>query len=308
MDVSPTTILCIEENPVNAGLIRGWLNQAKEFPHEIIWCATFQEGVDKLTQNDFDLILMDLVLPDSRADETFKHLKLMAAQTPVIIISAEDKMEAAIQAIRHGAQDFLLKGHINSVILMRSILFSIERHHAQRILQNQVFRDGPSGLESRSFFLHVSQKELEISRRNRTKHHLIVYRLEEMKDLFSLLGDNVRATLPRGIGKVLNQSFRVSDMITRLSENSYAILAINSGDVGSDVVIRQRLEDKLGDLKQIGHYGMSQFDPDNPKNIMEMMAEAEAELFLMQDLPRSHDSYTDKLHVLKWLLMEAEQP
>lgn len=124
-----TTI--IEDNPGDLLLLKtqleaaGWpLKNTKDI-------ATLSEAVENLKVHKPSVILIDLNLPDSNGLETFLTVQALAPEVPIIILSGTDDTPLSIQAVQAGAQDFLVKGEFEEKLLLKTILYSIERKKAQ---------------------------------------------------------------------------------------------------------------------------------------------------------------------------------
>ncbi len=88
---------------------------------------TLGEGLKRLAETRFDIVLLDLTLPDSRGIDTFHKLSEKHPLIPVIVISGVDDHDAVQTIIESGAQDYLVKGEISSKLLKRSILNALQR-------------------------------------------------------------------------------------------------------------------------------------------------------------------------------------
>jgi two-component system, cell cycle sensor histidine kinase and response regulator CckA len=127
-------ILLIEDNPGDAALIREMLRDAA---YGDVACAErLSAGLQLLQRQSFDLILLDLGLPDSSGMETFRRIQHENPDLPVIVLTGLTDEEIAIMAISQGAQDFLVKGRIEGELLGRAIRYAIERNRAQRLLSH----------------------------------------------------------------------------------------------------------------------------------------------------------------------------
>ena len=89
---------------------------------------TLAEGKERLEKEDFNVLVLDLGLPDSQGIETFLRMKNSAPSVPIVVMSGLDDETLAMQAVRGGAQDYLLKGKWDVEVLKRSINYAIERH------------------------------------------------------------------------------------------------------------------------------------------------------------------------------------
>lgn len=95
------------------------------------------EGIARLGVEGFDLVLLDLTLPDSRGLETFLYLRRNAPELPIIVLSGLEDEELALRAVREGAQDYLFKGQIEPNLLARAIRYAIERKRLETELSHQ---------------------------------------------------------------------------------------------------------------------------------------------------------------------------
>ncbi|MCF8099930.1 MAG: response regulator [Desulfarculaceae bacterium] len=124
-------ILLIEDNPGDALLIREYLKEAPDFTVEIQQAGTLDEGLSLLCERSYDLILLDLGLPDSNGLSTFKSLKSSAVKMPIIVLTGLDDIDVASESLRRGGQDYIWKNDLNPRSLAMAVRFSIERFEAQ---------------------------------------------------------------------------------------------------------------------------------------------------------------------------------
>ena len=89
---------------------------------------TLSEGLEAFLENKFDILLLDLMLPDSFGSNTIALINEKVKDTPIIIISGTEDENLALKSIKIGIQDYLVKGKINSSLLERSILYTLERY------------------------------------------------------------------------------------------------------------------------------------------------------------------------------------
>ena len=237
------------------------------------WALTLAAGLDRVAEEPFDILLLDLTLPDSEAAETFRAVRELATDHPIIIFSSNDDLEYAREAIRQGAQEYIVKGTINARILVRAVIFAIERHHAQRILQNRVAKDQLTGLDNRTFFFSVAEKELDIARRRNSHHCLILFKLTAVEALPVKLDPACQNELLVAVANAIRAQFRSSDLIARIDDMTFAVLALDSGRDGTGSV-RERLLGRLEDFQALGNVGVGLFDPGQQKGLRELLREA----------------------------------
>jgi DNA-binding response OmpR family regulator len=127
---SQVTVLLIEDNPDDATLVMEMISEVRGTPYKVEWADCLRIGKERLGAVNPGLILLDLSLTDSVGFETFSCVKQLAGEIPIIVLSGLDDELLATRAVRHGAQDYLIKGEINSQLLARAMRYAIERKEA----------------------------------------------------------------------------------------------------------------------------------------------------------------------------------
>jgi sigma-B regulation protein RsbU (phosphoserine phosphatase) len=130
-------VLLVEDNPGDARLIQELLIEARSARFETVVAARLSEAQEALAQGDFQLILLDLSLPDSQGIDTFHHTAAIAPSVPLIVLSGLDDEALALQTVKEGAQDYLVKGQVDPRSLARSIRYAMERVAAERALEEE---------------------------------------------------------------------------------------------------------------------------------------------------------------------------
>lgn len=121
-------VLLIEDSPEYAGLVQQWLVAAGgEVAFNLNWTDTLADGLDRLAQGVVDVALLDLGLPDSYGAETYVAIHAHAPNLPVIILSSADSESLALQLIREGADDYLVKSTCTGELLVRTVRYAVIR-------------------------------------------------------------------------------------------------------------------------------------------------------------------------------------
>ena len=120
-------VLLIEDNPSDAHLIQAILGEAAQEGFVIERAERLTDGIRRLTAAGIDSVLLDLSLPDSHGLETFSRLHAEAPGVPIIVLSGLEDETVAVSAVHQGAQDYLVKGHVDGHVLVRAIRYAIER-------------------------------------------------------------------------------------------------------------------------------------------------------------------------------------
>lgn len=125
-------VLLIEDNEDDAILARRDLARSRRCYFSVEWEPTLAAGTDRLTRGGIDVVLLDLSLPDCTGIETFERLWTRFRNVPTIVLTGHDDEDTAVQTVRLGAQDYLVKGQMQGDSLARAIAYAIERQHATR--------------------------------------------------------------------------------------------------------------------------------------------------------------------------------
>jgi len=161
-------VLIIEDNPQDLRLIEEMLREVKTPSFELVGSNKLKDGLKHLVNDIFDILLLDLNLPDSTGLDTFASVYEQAPEIPIVILSGFNDEETAIRAVREGAQDYLVKGQVSSLLLSRSISYAIERKLIEdelirhRYYLNELVEKRTEELEETNRFLHEEIKEKEI--------------------------------------------------------------------------------------------------------------------------------------------------
>lgn len=137
MNASPIRVLFIEDSQLEAVRIRHILKQSSNSDFSLECCDQLTTGLARLAKGAIDVVLLDLILPDSEGLETFLRVHKMAGSVPVVILTGLDDQRLAVTAMQEGAEDFLVKGEVNGHGLVRSLRYAMERSH-RREMESQL--------------------------------------------------------------------------------------------------------------------------------------------------------------------------
>ena len=133
-------ILLIEDNPGDIRLIREMLIEASNDKFNFTIKENLKDGIDSLLNNGFKIILLDLSLPDSLGLDSLNRILKVKPKIPIIVLTGTNDQIIAVNAVKSGAQDYLVKGMVNKTLLERSIYYAIERYRIQTELFDSELR------------------------------------------------------------------------------------------------------------------------------------------------------------------------
>jgi len=135
-------ILLVEDNPGDARIVQEFLNEEDTIAFKLFHVDCLSKGLSILSSSNMNVILCDLGLPDSNGIESFNALHKANSKIPIIVFTGMNESDLGLSAIKMGADDFLVKGHTNKQLLIRSIKYAIERkksENRQKIIFQTLF-------------------------------------------------------------------------------------------------------------------------------------------------------------------------
>ena len=262
MNVRKTNILLVDDDPLDRRLVKVVLarsNPPGQF--NVDDAGTLSEAIKCLNNGDYDITLLDLNLPDSRGIDTVQNTKKANSDASIVVLTGMDDEETGLQAIRNGADDYLVKGRSLEHMLVRTIRYSLERKRVrQRLTETENrFR---SVVQTAGSAIFVLSSEYRILEWNEQAEHLYGWQRQEVlnKDYLELfVPDETRDRVAFDMREVLSgRTARSFENLIRVRDGSQHILLWNASPlfdamdqsigviaVGQDITERKRMEDEL---------------------------------------------------------------
>ncbi len=132
MDGERIRILLVEDNPGDARLVREAVGEAGSLRHELSHVNRLEDALGQLRTERFDVVLLDLGLPDSQGIDTLVRMRGEQPGVTIVVLTGLDDETVALRALQSGAQDYLVKGQIDGRLLVRATRYAIERTRRER--------------------------------------------------------------------------------------------------------------------------------------------------------------------------------
>lgn len=143
-----TRVLLVEDNPAYARLIQLWLSE-NQASVKLLGAERLSQAVERVSDpgNGIQACLLDLSLPDGYGLDTLHRLQAAAPKLPIVILTGRDDEDLGAEAVRRGAQEFLVKGQVDGPVIARSIRYAIERKRWEEVLKENeaMLQDARSG-------------------------------------------------------------------------------------------------------------------------------------------------------------------
>ena len=241
MNGVPVRILLVGE-VMDACRLRELLDTEDSSHFHIAHVADLDLAAERVTTDPADVLLLDLGFRQVQGRAYVQAARAMAPDTPMVVLAETEDDLLAVETLRQGAQDFLVKERLERTTLVRALRYSIERHRLQKNLQNLSLTDDLTGLHNRRGFMALAEQHLRIIQRKGAA--LLVYLdlddLKAINDTYGHLEGN-RALIV--IANILRACFRQSDILARLGGDEFCVLMTDAGQDSSHQV-RKRLQQR----------------------------------------------------------------
>jgi diguanylate cyclase (GGDEF)-like protein len=233
-------ILLIEDDEDDAFLIQKYLKGQCECT--VVHAVSLENVMQEYSQILFNIILLDLNLPDSSGPATIIQTKALIPNTPIIVLTGSDDDETVVSALENGADDYLSKGEINKQNLKRIILFTLERNklllqimereemmkelyleleEKNKQLQHLAIRDPLTGLFNRRYIDESLERDIAITIRNKMHLFFLVFDIDNFKLINDTYGHSAGDSILVQITGILVRTCRDSDICGRFGGDEF---------------------------------------------------------------------------------------
>ena len=250
MDDKIIKILYVEDDMDHAILIRELLEEIKNVHYKLTHVQRLDEALLEIDNEDYDIVLLDLSLPDEQGVNTVARVCEQAPDIPVVVISGTDDETMAIKALQKGADEYLVKGKVKSHSLSRILRYAIMRHKGRVELQSLSLVDDLTGLYNRKGFMLFAQQQLSLSVRAKRGMILFFIKLNGLKEIKDKSGHQSGDLALIETASILKEVFRDSDIVGRHAEDEFTAIAIESFDANIEIIITRLQDDLYSSNKQ----------------------------------------------------------
>jgi len=244
MDNKIIKILYVEDEIDHAILIGEFIKEIKNVNYEMTHLQQLDEALLKLDNGRYDIVMLDLSLPGKKGLDTITTVCERALDIPVVVMTSLEDESMAIKALQRGAEEYLVKGRMNSHALSRILRYAIMRHKGRVELQSLSLVDDLTGLYNRRGFMLFAQQQLSIAIRTKRGMILFFVHIEGLNEIKKKSGYQDEDLAKIETANILKEAFRESDIIARHSRDEFTAMAIESFDANKEIIIT-RLQDEL---------------------------------------------------------------
>ena len=237
-------LLLVEDDRSYAEYVGATLRSVTSAHFHYDHVASIRAAVERLSRSSYDLVLLDLGLPDSIDLEGLATVMAVAPETPVVILSGAEDEAVALRAVKAGAQDYLSKNHTTGDVLARSIRYAIERKHSELQIKRLAYRDSLTQLPNRTMLLEHLDHALKRAHRDRHVVGLFFVDIDHFKQINDSLGHQAGDHALRQVADRLRHALRDHDTLARLSGDEF-IAVVDVKRRSALVPIAEKLQQQL---------------------------------------------------------------
>jgi diguanylate cyclase (GGDEF)-like protein len=239
-----TSLLLVEDNRSQAMIMERML-QGGGIELEVAHVGTLAAALELLGDTRVACVVLDLTLPDADRLDGLMEIKNVAPEVPVVVVTADDDAARGVKAVQAGAQDYLIKGAMDSAQLCRSVRYAIERARSDLQLAHRALHDALTGLPNRLLFLDRLGYALAQSERQDSPVAIFFLDLDGFKGVNDRLGHLAGDALLRGIAGRLLAWVRPGDTVSRFGGDEFTVLVREVSGPDEAIEIAERLTEAV---------------------------------------------------------------
>jgi diguanylate cyclase len=280
------TVLLVEDNYKEVLVIKNMLKEGLQNQFTLEHSPSVSSALDLVRNRPFQAIILDSHLPDGKSLESIRQFIQYCPGAPILILSGVEDEDRAIQAVKIGAQDYLIKGQTSSSTLCRAIRYAMERHRATQRITQLAHYDHLTGLANRGLFYERLNCAVARCNRNDTAMALMFLDLDHFKEINDTLGHECGDSLLKAVATRVKKCIREIDTGVRLGGDEFVVLLeqiISIDDVASIArrilhLLAQPLIVNQRQLHVTGSLGITIY-PWDSVNPQELLAHADAAMY-----------------------------
>ncbi len=238
-------ILIVEDNLADARFAREMLGEAPGAAYTVTHVERLADAVDSLAHGGVDAILLDLSLPDAHELEAVARLHAIAPRVPIVVVSGADDPALAVAGVRVGAQDYLIKGQVDSAALVRALRYAMERQRVDDRLNHLAHHDTLTDLPNRVLLYDRLRQALSHARRHDLPLAVLFIDLDGFKDVNDTRGHDTGDVLLQETARRLKSCIREGDTVARFGGDEFAVLLPDIKEDGDAAIVARRMLDVL---------------------------------------------------------------
>jgi diguanylate cyclase (GGDEF)-like protein len=297
-------LLLVEDNPDDAAFLGASLRRHRVGEVDLVHVCSLQEAVARMAGEPFDVVLLDLNLPDGNGLACVDAIQSVNDRLPIVVLSGQDNEEFAVSILNRGVQDYLVKWEGQGRTILRSVRYAIERKRSELRLNYLAQFDPLTEIGNRQYFHDQLQRAAARARREGGKVALFFLDIDQFKIVNDTLGHHAGDQLLQEVAQRLSSQVRTGDVMARLGGDEFAILMEGVGSVVDAATIAQQILEVIGAPFTIdGHQvnvttsiGITFYPTDN-SDTARLLKNADIAMYQAKDSGRNNFKFfTERMH------------
>lgn len=313
-------VLLVEDNLIDAQLVRRLLRRVSGSYYRITHVRTLNDAILSAEEVTPDVILADLNLPDSRGTQTVTSLQTSYPNVPLVIVSAWEDEAISLRSVKAGAQDYLVKGHIDGSNLHRVIRYAVERKRTELELVRLAHYDQLTSLPNRTLLRERMEHAIARALRGGSGVATLVLDIDRFKEINDMLGHEIGDKLLIEVSQRIRAAVRDQDTVARLGGDEFAVVLEGVSEAKEVLPVIERIVDSLAELTTIAgksinsstSVGIAMY-PENGSNLSELLRAADLAMYQAKASGRGRFQFfadamqeeAQSRHALEWALRRA---
>jgi len=236
----PLRVLLVEDNLADARLLTNLVAE-HGLPLQLALACTLRQALAHAHGESCDAVLLDLALPDSAGLNTVHELALAFPRVPIVVLTGLDDEALAVQALRCGAQEYLVKGRHDVQAIERAIRHAMARKSYESVLGERANYDPLTGLVNRALLRDRLDHALARASRARTLLAVMFLDLDGFKPINDRLGHDAGDEVLKVFGGLLSRIARRAETVARLGGDEFVIVLEDVDDPSDALAVAQRI-------------------------------------------------------------------
>ena len=232
-----------------------------------------------------DIILIDINVQGMKFEEVVESIDKNNLSIPHIVITDERDEDLGIEAVKKGAQDYLVRSELSERILRRALIYSLERHEILESLYRTTIVDELTGLYNRRGLYTLGNQQIELAKRHNDDIFIFFLDLDGMKTINDTLGHDFGDKALVDTSKIMHKSFRTTDILSRVGGDEFVVVAVKAQFEFIPIII-QRIKDFVKDQNSSEEkfeisisIGVSKVDLDADSPLDEAIRDADKKMY-----------------------------
>ena len=284
-NIKDVKILLIEDNELDIQIITSLIDQSERLNAEIKTVDSIKKAKTIMFYQEMDIILVDINIQGMKFEELFEVFDKDNLLIPYIVITDEREEDLGIEAVKKGAQDYLVRSELSERILRRGIIYSLERHDILQSMYRTTIIDELTGLYNRRGLHTLGNQQVELAKRHDDDIFIFYLDLDGMKSINDTLGHEFGDKALIDTSNIMHKTFRTTDILSRIGGDEFVVVVVKAQHEFIPIII-QRLKEYIAGMNSSNKkynlsisIGVSKVDLNNESPLDDAIQDADKEMY-----------------------------